>query len=535
MDNFFGKLIFSMGIVSSIVTQFCTVQYIQEDSDGIILWYDIVLGLFSIVFIMFGYHYLFVRSPNNNIGSHDRGMGLVVAFISILLVVLEVVLIFMVFQREKPDAAFATYLIVYAVQKIIQAALYIVIRRCNPHPEFRRGTVFYFNFLAFLNFTLWLNSIPSTKIQIYDKVSHSHFLQYVDETFKALVIDYRLLCVLLFLEHAMAIGGNNENPHKPSHHDQGFEMPERRKVFTVVGVGTGLAFLLLEIINCIQFWYGSFPDAVNILPIVVDASLVVLGYLLLRNVNSSVFHNEEVNLVLLMVSSMGATSIVYLFCFGILSFTSFKHDEPVSFVKWSACVYLVKALSLLVLLIVYTGIPVHTMESSENHNTKNYFLVSALCSGLFARFVGNILDEFKGTVHEIAHHHLQSSKLRSLRDLFVIGPLFQLAASLHLALHFLLLLCRLHEKPKIAHQVENDVQGPGDENIQPIRDNYGAVAGVAGKPNGDDVVPNGVVGPSQRAREDGSAFVSSGVRQFRGDGVEHAEAYNERSRLLQSA
>ena len=480
MDNFFGKLIFSMGIVSSIVTQFCTVQYIQDDSDDIIVWYDIVLGLVSIVFIIFGRLFLFVRSQNNNIGSHDRGMGLVVLIISTLLVGLEIELIVMVYQRERPDTDFFTYLIVYAVHKAVQAALYIDIRRCIPHPDFKKGTVFYFKFLAFLNFTLWLHSIPFTDIQIYDKVSHSPILQYVDQTFKALVIDYRLLCALLFLEHAVAIDEYNENQHTPNRHYQEFEMPERRKIYTVVGLGIGLGFLLLEIICFV----GSFPDALDILPMAVDVGLAFLGYLLLRNVNSSVFHNKKVNLVLLMVSSMGATSIVYLFCFGILSFTSFKHDEPVSYVKWSACVYLVKAFSLLVLLIVYTGIPVDTMESSENHNTKNYFLVSALCSGLFARFVGNILHEFKGTMHEIAHHHLQSSKLRSLQDLFVIGPLFQLAASLHLALHFLLLLHRLHEQRRVVNE------------------------------------------------EDDSTFVSSGVHQLHDNGEEHAQTYNEHSKLI---
>jgi hypothetical protein len=484
------------------------------------------------VFILYGYHFLFERSEDNNIGSHDRGMGFVVVFISTLLVGLEIVLIMMVFLRENPDDAFAMFLYAYAVQKIVQAILYILMRRRNPHPDFKRGTVFYFNFLAFLNFTLWLNSIPFTDIQIYDEVSHSPILQYVDQTFKALVIDYRLLCALLFFEHAMAIDENNENAenqHVHSHDDQEFQLPGRRKLYTAVGIVIGLGLLLFEIISSIQFWYGGLPDDVNLLPIVADIIVVVVGLCLLKNVETSVFHNKKVTLVLVMVTSMGATSIVYLYCFGILSFTSFKNDEPTSYVKWFACVYIARATSLLVLLIVYTGIPVNTMESRGNHNTKNYILVSALCSGLFARFIGSILDEFKGTMHHIAHTHLQANKLRSLRDLFAIGPLFQLAASLHLALHFLLMLCRLHEQHITAARGENVdvVQRPEGGNVQAVRNNYGAVFGVDRQPNGGGaVVRNGVARQRQIMRDEDSVFESTGVHPFQG-------AADERSSLLQ--
>ena len=489
-----------MGIVSSVVTQFCTMQFLQDNSDFITIWYNVVLGAISIFFITFGYHFLFVRSPNDNIGTHARGMGLVVVFISVLVVGLEIVLIVMVYKRENLSAGFAIYLLVFACEKVVQVVLYIAIRRCTPaDSRCRRGAVFYFNFLSFLNFTLWLHSIPFTDIPIYDEVSHNYYLQYVDQTFKALVIDYRLLCAFLFLEHALAIDDDGHE-HVNNEVDKGFEMPRKRYFYTAIGLSIGLFFLVLEIINAAQFWHKSIPDFVNLFPIVVGTGLVVLGYLLLRNVNVSVLHDKKVNLVLLMVTSMGAASIGYLFSFGLLALFSFEYDEmSVSYVRWSACVYFARASSLLLLLVVYAGIPVSTFESRQNHNTKNYLFVSALCCGLFARFIGSILDEFKGTMHEIAVEHLDSKKLRTLRDLFEIGPLFQLATSLHLALHFLLMLWRLHERPNEQARVDGrpneqahiderpNEQARIDGHGEPIRVNYGTLPanGVARQPDGD--------------------------------------------------
>ena len=457
--------------MSSVVTQLCTVPYLQEDNNGIIVGYTISLGFVSVFFIIFGYQFLFERpaSPDNDIGSHDKGMGLVVAFISVLLVGLEIVLIVMVFMRENSSVPFAIYLVVFTVEKVVQVMFYIGMRRRVPRPEFRRGTVFYFHFLSFLNFTLWLNSIPFTNIQIYDEVSHSDVLKYADQTFKALLIDYRLLCALLFLEHALEIGDEDGHNHVRNDVDKDFEMPVRRYLYMAVGLGVGLVFLGLEIVNAVQFWCDSIPDIVNLFPILIDVCLVVSGCLLLRNVKISVLHDEKVSFVLLMVTCMGAVSIIYLLSFSLLSLISFTQDEPASYVKWSACVFISRGLSLLVLLLVYTGVPVRTMESRNNFNTANYILVSVLWFGLFAKFLGNVLDEFNGTMHHIAHKHLESNHLRTLQDLFVIGPLFQLATTLHLALHFLVMLLRLCQQPVV--EAENVEDGQGNEEAQPGQGN----------------------------------------------------------------
>ncbi|XP_028398236.1 uncharacterized protein LOC114521866 [Dendronephthya gigantea] len=470
MNSVFGKLVFLMGIASSIVTQFCTMPYLQENNQNITVWYNICLGGVSIFFLIFGFQFLFEKSETDNIGSHDRGMGLVVAIISLFLVGLEVVLIVMVFRRENLSTAFALYLLVFALQKIIQVVVYIRIRRCKPFSQdekLQKGAVFYLNFLSYLNFTLWLNSIPFTDIQIYDKVSHGDILKYVDETFKALVIDYRLLCALLFLEHSLAID-DEEDQQDDQYHYRAFQIERKHYCYTVFGVGIGLVLLAFESLNAAQFWNEGFPLVVNLFPIMSDLILVLLGVMLLRNVHTSVLHGKKISFVFLMVLSMGVVSIIYFFCFGLLSFSSFKHDKPISYVQWSGWVFIFRGSSMLIFLLVYTGVTVHTMDFMQNLKTKNFLFVSALCCGLFARFIGSILDEFGGIMHKIAHKHLETKKLRALQDLFVIGPLFHLAATLHLALHFLLLVCRLFEKREVIVDDENVQRNviAEDENVQ---------------------------------------------------------------------
>ena len=541
------------------MTQLCTVPYLQGDNNGIIIGYNISLGFVSVFFVIFGYQFLFERpaSPDNDIGSHDKGMGLVVAFISVLLVGLEIVLIVMVFTRENPSVPFVIYLVVFAVEKVVQVVFYIGMRRRVPRPEFRRGTVFYFHFLSFLNFTLWLNSIPFTDIQIYDEVSHSYVLKYADQTFKALVIDYRLLCALLFLEHALEIGDEDGHNYVRNDVDKDFEMPVRRYWYMVVGLVVGLVFLGLEILNAAQFWCDSIPVIVNLFPILIDVCLVVSGFWLLRNVKISGLHDEKVTFVLIMVASMGAVSIIYLLTFSLLSWISFTHDEHASYINWSGGVFLSRGLSLLVLLLVYTGVPVRTMDSRNNFNTANYILVSVLWFGLFAKFLGNVLDEFNGIMHHIAHKHFESNHLRTLQDLFVIGPLFQLATTLHLALHFLVMLLRLCQQPVV--EAENVEGGQGNEDAQPGQRNPEHGQEQAGPPAGqrsteveqgqENKEAKQKYGESEEARRDGMSgrplttigsygAVSAnkgteGDTFFKPSDVESTEC-DERTKLLQS-
>ena len=461
---------FSMGIVCSVVTQLCTVPYLKDNSDDITVYYNLVLGIITILCIVLGYLFFFEKCPDGNIGSHDKGMGLVLGIVTVPLLLLEIVLIFEIFRTRHINNALGVLLLVWFLEKIIQVIFYVLVRKCIPLrevPEYNNGAIFYLKFLSFVNFTLWLNCIPFAEIKLYDEVSHGESLWLVDGTFKALVIDYRLLSTLLFLEQALVLSHTSvgePNVHSPV--DETFNPPKNRRWYTLFGILVGLLCLLMEILNGIQFWLPeSYPDFVNLFPILVDIILVFLGCLLLYHVGVQISHNQNVSLVTLMVSSMGAVSIVYLLIFGFLCIIMIANNSEskvkrhYDYVIWSTVVFFVRGISLSALLVVYAGVPFIIMESSDNQKKKmNYFITWALCEGLFARFIGSVLDEFHGTMHEIAEHYLEPKHLGSLKDLFNIGPLFQLATCLHLALHFLLMILRLHRPPRFRVLLDDGTQ-----------------------------------------------------------------------------
>ena len=495
LDNILGRVMFTMAIVSSVVTELCTMQYLRNNSDDITIWYNVVMTFVTTIFMLVGFCYLFERRLSANIGTHDRGMGLVVFVTSMTLSCLEIVLLVMIYKRPTVSVAFRMYLIFLALQKIVQLVVYLALRRCVPHANFKNGAIYYLKFLSYLNFTYWVASVPFTNIRLYEEVANSLSLQLVNEVFNAMRIDYRLLCAFLFFEHAISIEDSDlAEPHREE--DQQFDLPRHRCKATILGLVIGCFLLALEIVNGLQFFNKNYPlpDFVNLFPILVDFIVVCLVIALAVNVKSKLVHNQSGNLVVVMVTSMGVASILYLFTFSMLSFVSFK-DSPKSYVTWSAFVFLSRGLSLFVLLLVYSGVSINKMKMKENLLLKNYFIVAALFSGLIARFVGCVLDESNGKMHEIAHHHIESKELRPLSDLFALGPLFQLAATLHICLHFLLMLVRSHEKrflvdedkdyrsSHISQDGDSSTQGPSSvilkETVEEIRENDSGITSSA--------------------------------------------------------
>ena len=460
-------MVFTMGIVVSLVTQLCTVPYLKDKSSNMTVYYNMILGIVTILFTTYGCFSLFQKSAINNIGSLDEGIGLILAIITFPLLALETVLIAVIFHTKSLSNMLGAFLLVWWSEKIIQVIFYIFVRKCKPIPEYKDGAVFYFSFLSFINFTMWLNCIPFTDIKLYDEVSQDDYFWLVDRTFKALLIDYRLLCSILFLEHAVDLSDSchRENHAEQSEVDQRFQPPRNRWLYTMLGIGLGLLSCFLEVINGLQFWH-DLSVIVNVGPIIVDVILMVSGLLLLHHAGDGTSLRRKHDAVKMMVASMGAVSIVYLIILGLLCSVWVANqiggniNDHHAYVVWSAAVFMLRGVSLLILLVVYIGVPFSTMESKDNHrNNWNYSLTLGLFLGLFARFVGSVLYEFHGTIHKLLRDNLESQHLRSLKDLFDIGPLFHLATCLHLALHFLLMVLRLHKPPRKVPENHSYTQG----------------------------------------------------------------------------
>ena len=110
-------------------------------------------------------------------------------------------------ESKMKCALFATA----AIQKFVQITTYHF-KLTDSIPKGERnhfhGASWYYKTIALINFIFWIESIKVTKDrqqEIYmDKMLHGVYTVFA-RTYTALIVDYRLICCILFAEHAFAI------------------------------------------------------------------------------------------------------------------------------------------------------------------------------------------------------------------------------------------------------------------------------------------------------------------------------------------
>ena len=184
--------------------------------------------LIGILFMMFGARQFFSRQGEGNrlpiLQEHQPSMGFVVGGITIPLIIVECFLLVSTCASKKnldlPHEVRNTWLlivsdkVVFLLQKIIQAIIYCsVLRYRTFRPHFIENAKFYLKVLAFFNFIEWVdsqvNGDTDVKTSGEQRVYGAWFDVFVT-FYKALIIDYRLLCSLLFLEHALEDANGRE-------------------------------------------------------------------------------------------------------------------------------------------------------------------------------------------------------------------------------------------------------------------------------------------------------------------------------------
>ena len=147
-------------------------------------------------------------------------MGLVVKTITLFLIVLEAFLLAAVNAAPKNDGyweeSHRIWILVlsdkvtFLVQKIIQAYIYChVLRPKTFCQDYKENAQFYFKVLAFFNLMEWVDSQVNEESDVQLSRAELIYGEWFDIPiifYKALIIDYRLLCSLLFLEHSLEDG-----------------------------------------------------------------------------------------------------------------------------------------------------------------------------------------------------------------------------------------------------------------------------------------------------------------------------------------
>ena len=289
---------FFLFVVGALVAS--TNVFTYSDNMDVKLYFRCSVVFFvGFVYILFGAALFFkLRNQGANeqaLGGKQPFMGAVVGFVTFPLFALE--LVFLIFAVNKwlkgsnGEPEILRVLIVvdktfFLFQKPVQLAIYLWLRRTIPREEL--NAKFYLRIISFFNLIEWLDAQVNVDADLvlsgtHDK-SYSGLTDAVTVVYKALIIDYRLLCCLLFLEHSLEI--EDKQTQQGEDHVSNDKVAYRHELTRCCGFFAGATCLLgpllcgLYIVSDVKI--GA---SVQLSAMIVQIAIVISGLSLLRRNN----------------------------------------------------------------------------------------------------------------------------------------------------------------------------------------------------------------------------------------------------------
>lgn len=182
----------------------------------IMLYHRIIsASVVGIAFVLFGAIRFFTKPTSPpTLGEHQPSMGLVVTMITIPLNTIELMMLLgaQASKNESPQAQkelwplLLTDDVILTVQKFIQAGVYFWLRNTKACESYRENAQFYFKILAFFNFIQWVDTQVNVESDFHlnqARAVYGGWFDVLKAMYTGLMIDFRLLCSLLFLEHSI--------------------------------------------------------------------------------------------------------------------------------------------------------------------------------------------------------------------------------------------------------------------------------------------------------------------------------------------
>ena len=255
--------------------------------------------LVGIAFVSAGAALFFSKpedAPNQStLARQQPSMGLVVGVITIPLIIAEIFLLVAanVSKKEETSEALQTFWpcvvadkSTFLVQKVIQAFIYILVLRYRTIcPRYKENAQFYFKTLAFYNFVEWVDAQVNedSDVQLsHTKQMYGPWFEVFAVFYKALIIDYRLLCSLLFLEHSLEDEGDGEARGTAAPMARNLAISEQQ----CRTLGYMIGFTSLSAPICCALYFESklhVPAWVHVFAIIVNLAIVGCGALFLGN------------------------------------------------------------------------------------------------------------------------------------------------------------------------------------------------------------------------------------------------------------
>ena len=280
---------FVLFLIGSLLV--CVNIFTNSGNQDVKVYFRLATGfLVGIAFVLAGAALFFSKPedvPNQStLARQQPSMGLVVGAITIPLIIVEVFLLVAAWASNKDETLVLADKATFLVQKIVQACIYILVLRYKTIcPRYKENAKFYLKTLAFYNFIEWVDSQVNEDSDVnlsHTKLIFKAWFDVFVAFYKALIIDYRLLCSLLFLEHSLEdeMEGEGGEINEPIARTLTISNQRCRTLGYVLG------FTSLSAPMCCALYYIPtlhMPAWVHVFAIIVNLAIIGCGALFLGN------------------------------------------------------------------------------------------------------------------------------------------------------------------------------------------------------------------------------------------------------------
>eukprot|EP00111_Clytia_hemisphaerica_P000325 TCONS_00000847-protein len=457
-----------------------------------IIYFAVVASFLSIaiIYTLIGYFIFFTENEELPKEMHDSHLRPFILGITATVVVQEC-LYFIGSLCDKGNGRKSAIFILAAIQKLVQIGIYYF-KLIDSVPKRQYGASLYYKIFALFNFIFWIESIKVTKNQQQEKFMEDmlHGLYTIfARTYTALIVDYRLICCILFVEHAAEInimiarGESYERMEgNQSEQEQGVKVVHQcfndyreftRAIKNINGLGMtlGLVIVFLQILNMFVYFEGK--ESIvgpwgNIVGILAVLSIFIAGGFLLCQISSIDIteegDHEDVGIDYLMVV-MGLVSVMFWTANSIStivwSIEGNATDQKQPYLVWTTGKVFFFPFVQLFQIYIFRKIRLcYAKNKTFLMMKKSYFLIPFLMLSSLALLANLIICEYRDYVEELIEeaHYVFVTEI-----LLAVGAPMGIAFSCHIVLHFYTIY---HQMRKCKHDFER--QNRPVEPVEPV-------------------------------------------------------------------
>ena len=271
--------------------------FTNSDKHVVKIYFRLAGGfMVGIAFMIFGAALFFSKAEEarnqSTLEQQQPSMGFVVGAITIPLIITEVFLLASTYASKdiiESKQSRGLWILVlsdkltFLVQKITQAIVYIILRYKTFSPRYEENAKFYLKILSFFNLVEWVDSQVNENSDVElsgAEEIYGDWFAVFSLFYKALLIDYRLLCSLLFLEHSLEDGVDGESGESNELTARNLTRTERK--YRSLGFILGLTSLSAPICGALYYIPKlATPPWIHVFVIVVNLAVIGFGVLFL--------------------------------------------------------------------------------------------------------------------------------------------------------------------------------------------------------------------------------------------------------------